>query len=98
MKNDITQLHNICPEEFKNEILTGIQKQLENFSKNFKPKEPTLWITRKEVAELLGVSLVTIHTWTQENIIHAYKIGTRVRFKKSEIENILLNSNKKLLK
>ncbi len=98
MKNDITQVHNICPEEFKNEILSGVQKQLEDFSKNFQPKEPALWITRKEVAELFGVSLVTIHNWTREGVIRAYKIGTRVRFKKSEIEDILINSNKKLLK
>src|SRR5690606_8191718 len=98
MKNDITQVHNISPEEFKNEILSGVQKQLENFSKNFKPKEPTLWITRKEAAELFGVSLVTIHNWTKEGVIRAYKIGTRVRFKKSEIEDILLNSNKRASK
>ena len=98
MKNDITQLHNICPEEFKNEILSGVQKQLEKFSQNFKPKDPITWITRKEASELIGVSLVTIHNWTKEGVIKAYKIGNRVRFKKSEIEETLLNSNKRASK
>ena len=94
MSKNITQLHSISPEQFKSEILEGISKQLKEFSKNFTPKEPTIWITRKEASELLGVSLVTIHNWTKDNIISAYKIGNRVRFRRSEIENILLNSNK----
>ncbi len=98
MSKNITQLHGVTPEQFKAEILAGVGKQLLEFSKNFKPKEPTLWITRKDASELLGVSLVTIHTWTKENVINAYKIGTRVRYKRSEIENILLNSNKRALK
>ncbi len=75
-----------------------VQKQFAEFSKNFTPKKPTIWITRNEASELLGVSLVTIHNWTKEGVINAYKIGTRVRFKRSEIENILLNSNKRASK
>lgn len=98
MDKNITQLHGITPEELKAEILAGVGKQLLEFSRNFTPKEPTLWITRKEASELIGVSLVTIHNWTKEGIIQAYKIGNRVRFKRSEIENILLQSNKRASK
>lgn len=94
MSKNITHLHEITPDQFKAEILDGISKQLLEFSKKFKPKEPNLWITRKEASELLGVSLVTIHNWTKEDIIKAYKIGNRVRFKRSDLENILLRSNK----
>ncbi|HET8885455.1 MAG TPA: helix-turn-helix domain-containing protein [Salinimicrobium sp.] len=95
MKKNITQLHNVDPEEYKREILSGVQKQLERFSKNFTPKEPNQWITRKEVSELLGVSLVTIHDWSKKGILHPYKMGNRVRFKLSEIERSLLQSNEK---
>lgn len=98
MSTHITQFHGISPKQFKAEILEGVSKQLREFSKNFKPKEPTIWITRKVAADLCGVSLVTIHNWTKEGVINAYKIGTRVRFKRSEIENILLNSNKRASK
>jgi excisionase family DNA binding protein len=98
MSKNITQLHSITPEEFKAEILEGVSKQLQEFSQNFQPKEPTIWITRQEAAELIGVSLVTIHNWTKEGVINAHKIGTRVRFKRTEIENILLNSNKRASK
>lgn len=95
MKIEVTQLHNVSPEEFKKEILLGVQKQLENFSQNFKPKEPTVWISRKDVCELLGISLVTIHDWGKKGILHPYKMGNRVRFKRSDIEQTLLQSNKK---
>jgi excisionase family DNA binding protein len=98
MSKNITQVHGVTSEQFKAEILEGVGKQLQEFSKNFTPKELTVWITRKEVSELIGVSLVTIHNWTKEGIIHAYKIGNRVRFKRSEIENILLKSNKRASK
>lgn len=97
MKN-ITQFHGTSPEQFKTEILEGVSQQLLEFSKNFKPKEPTIWLTRKEAADLFGVSLVTIHNWTKEGVINAYKIGTRIRFRRSELEQILLNSNKKASK
>ncbi len=95
MKNDITQLHNICPKELKNEILSGIQKQLDTFSQNFRPKDPTVWLSRKEVCELLGISLVTIHDWSKKGILHPFKMGNRVRFRRSDIEQTLLQSNKK---
>ena len=98
MSKNITQVHGVTSEQFKAEILEGVGKQLQEFSKNFTPKELTVWITRKDASELLGVSLVTIHNWTKEGIINAYKIGNRVRFKRSDLENILLNSNKKASK
>lgn len=98
MKKNVTQLYDVNPEEFKNDILAGVKKQLENFSENFKPKEPTAWITRKEVSVLLGVSLVTIHDWGKKNILQPYKIGNLVRFKRSDIEQVLLNSNKRTSK
>jgi excisionase family DNA binding protein len=98
MSNNITQLHGITPEQLKTEILKGISEQLEKLSQNFRPKEPTIWITRKEASELLGVSLVTIHNWGKEGIITKYKIGNRIRFRRSDLEKILLDSNEKASK
>ena len=52
-------------------------------------------LTRKETAELLGVSLVTIHDWSRSGIIHPYKLGNRTYFKRSEIMEVLNQSNPK---
>lgn len=98
MSKNITHLHGITPQKLRAEIREDIRRELQELSKNFTAKEPTLWITRKEVSDLIGVSLVTIHNWSKEGVINPYKIGNRVRFKKTEIEKILLNSNKKASK
>ena len=42
-------------------------------------------ITAKEVAKLLGVSLVSIHTWKKDGKLKFYRYGSRIRFKKSEV-------------
>ena len=43
------------------------------------------FITVKEVARLLGVSLVTVHKWKKDGKLKFYQFGSRIRFKKSEI-------------
>jgi len=91
----IIQVYEIDPEEFKEEILAGVEKLLKEFSEQFTPKQPEIWMSRKDVGELLGISLVTVYTWSKEGILKAYKIGTRVRFRRSDIEQILLDSNRK---
>ena len=95
MSKSITQLYNVDPENFKNEILLGVEKQLEKFAKNFKPKEPEVWIGRKEASEILGVTFPTLLVFNKKRIITPYKVGNRVRYKRSEIEQVILNSNKK---
>lgn len=95
MKKKIIQVYEVDPEDFKNEILEGVEKLLKEFSEQFTPKQPEIWMNRKEVGEFLGISLVTIHNWSKEGILKPYKIGTRVRFKRSDIEQMLLSSNKK---
>jgi excisionase family DNA binding protein len=47
------------------------------------------FLTRKETAALLGVSLPTLHHWTVEGKVPAYRIGTRVRYKRAEVEQSL---------
>lgn len=42
-------------------------------------------LTRKEVADLLGVTLPTLHDWTKKGLLTAYRIGNRIRYKENEI-------------
>ena len=46
-------------------------------------------LNRKETAALLGISLVTLHQWTNQGRLTAYRIGTRVRYKVDEVNNAL---------
>jgi len=50
----------------------------------------TDYITRREVARLFGISLVTVHDWTNKGILTAYKIGNKVFYKHVEVENALV--------
>ena len=46
-------------------------------------------LTRKEASKLLGVSLPTLLDWTNTGKIIGYRIASRVRYKRSELENSL---------
>lgn len=53
-----------------------------------------IFYTRKEVSELLNISYVTVHDWCKKKILHPYKMGNKTFFKKSEIIERMLNSNR----
>jgi excisionase family DNA binding protein len=42
-------------------------------------------LTRKQVCDLLSITPPTLHEWTRNGTISAYKVGTRVRYKESEV-------------
>lgn len=98
MGNSVTQLHNVTPEEFKKEILLGVEQSLIKFSKNFQPKEPSVWLTRKELKEMLSIGYTTIHEWCKKGILIPYTIGKHVRFKRSDIIELIESSKKLNLK
>jgi excisionase family DNA binding protein len=71
-----SDLREIIAETFRNEL------------QNFKPvqtTQPDALITRKETAKLLGISLPTLHTYTNEGKVQSYKVGSRVLYKQSEV-------------
>lgn len=47
------------------------------------------YITRREVANLFKITLVTVHDWTRKGLLTAYKIGNRVYYKRTEVEGAL---------
>lgn len=54
-----------------------------------KPQPDTELLTRKEAAKLLGVSLPTILDWTKTGKITGYRISSRIRYKRHELETSL---------
>lgn len=87
------QMHNISPEEFKETIMGEINKSLRALSTNLKPNEPEEYLTRKELSQILKVTLPTIHDWSKKGILKPYRIGKLIRFKKSDLENTLIQIN-----
>jgi excisionase family DNA binding protein len=65
---------------------SGIEKQLTDLAANQRPlSEPDELLTRDEVAGLLKISKVTVWEWSRKGILQPYRIGNKVRFKRSEV-------------
>lgn len=47
------------------------------------------YLSRKEVAKLLRITLPTLHDWTKLGYLKAYKMGSRVLYKPSEVSDAL---------
>ncbi len=80
------QFISVTPEQIQESILNGVKVQIEQLKKDFQPKEPTEYLTRNEVKELLKVDLSTIHNWQKKGKLRAYGISGRVYFKRHEVE------------
>lgn len=57
-------------------------------------KEPNL-LTRKETAQKLGISLITLNRRTNDGTLTSYNIGGRVLYREDELENALTENRKK---
>jgi excisionase family DNA binding protein len=96
MKNT-TILHELSPETIF-ALFEALKKQIKDLDQKFEPKEPTEYLTRKEVAKMLKCDLSTIHNWTTQGKLIPYGIGNRVYYKRSEVEAALISFGKNLSK
>ena len=93
--NNITQVHGVTPLQLKESILSDVRAELQTITQNFQPKKQPEYLTRKEVAKILKVSLVTLSDWNKKGVIKPYRLGNLIRYKRSEIEESLIAINKK---
>jgi excisionase family DNA binding protein len=69
----------------------AIQRELSDILKATTPApDPDELVTRRQAAQYLGLSLPTLHDYTLRGIIPAYRLGSRVRYRKGELLNALL--------
>jgi excisionase family DNA binding protein len=74
--------------------VTELQQMIVEAVKEATPKAPEVpnvsdgeYLSRHQVARLLGVSLVTVDKWSNEGHLQKYRIGGRMRFKGNEVKN-----------
>ena len=79
------------PEQVTDVILQGVRNEIEKLKKDFQPKEPTEYLTRHEVKDLLKCDLSTVHNWTVKGKLKPYGIGNRVYYKRSEVEAAIIS-------
>ena len=71
-------------------IAQTIQRELSDIRKANDAPDPDGLVTRKQAAVILGLSLPTLHDYTTRGIVPAYRLGSRVRYKKGDLLNCLL--------
>lgn len=81
-------------DKLRAEILQDFKKEIDQLKNEYQRKEPTAFLTRNEVSEMLKVDLSTVHNWTKSGKLKAYSIGTRVYFKRDEVEQSLIELKK----
>lgn len=77
-------------QELKTEIAGEVVNQLSGLiTQTQTPKPQTEYLTRREAAHLLGVSLPTLNEWSKNGTVKGYRIASRVRYKRAELEQSL---------
>ena len=81
-------------EEFENRIEQKLNLLRSNLvselKQEFQPKTPEEYLTRLEVSKLLKVTTATLDRWTEQGKLNRYGLGSRIFYKRSEVEMSLV--------
>ena len=67
-----------------------LSNQIKLKTKNYKiMKEEKIYLSRKQAAEILGLTPQTIYLYDRKNKIQSFRIGRNARYLKSEIEALI---------
>jgi excisionase family DNA binding protein len=81
-------------QDLRNELNLFAETIRENTPERTTTKEPE-YLTRKETANKLHISLVTLNRLTNEGILQSYKIGGRVLYKPGDVNHAISENLKK---
>jgi hypothetical protein len=75
-------------ERFSKVVDQKFQTLLTALQQKQTPKEKE-YLSRKEAAQFLSISLVTLNKFTKTGLVPGYRIASRVRYKRQELETSL---------
>lgn len=93
MKTNLIQIETTNADDFKNEIISGVITALKGYGDLSQKDNSEIILSREEAAKLLKISLVTLWDMTRKDKIPAFRIGNKVRYKKSDVLNALTQKN-----
>lgn len=76
-------------------LFADLQNQINDLKQHYEPKQPTEYLTRKEVSELLKCDLSTLWLWSKKGKLKPYGIGNRTYYKRNEIELAIVDLSRK---
>ncbi len=72
-------------DQLEQRIAEVVRKEFDARASKDKPAPQDELLSRKAAAAVLGVSLPTLHEYTQRGTLKAYRLGSRVRYKRAEL-------------
>ncbi len=81
-----TRIIDLTSSQLQELISDAVKKELAN-TQSPQPKEDDELLTLEAAASFLKVSKVTLHHWKRDGKVKFLRIGSRIRFKKSELLN-----------
>lgn len=94
MTTKTIQINEISVDELANKVADKLLIKIKGYLLD-ESKKSDMLMRRKELAEYFKVSLVTISDWSKKGILHPYRVGNRVFYKKQEILDLVNRSNPK---
>ena len=82
-------LEQVSKSELKDLIVTAVAEQFSISRQEAPPVAGVTILTRKQTAQMLGITLTTLHEWTKTGVIQGTRIGSRVRYRQSDVEDAL---------
>ena len=90
MEDKSILLTSTSPSHLVDLIDKKFKDRLVRLETKFQPKEPTIYLTRNEVAEMLKINLSSVHNWTKKGILISYGCQGRVYYKREEVEQAII--------
>jgi excisionase family DNA binding protein len=87
-----TLIHNLNAEEINN-LFVDLKKELSEIKQKLGSQKPDEYLTRSEVAKFFKCDLSTVHNWTVKGKLKAYYTGSRVYYRRDEIQSALIPIN-----
>lgn len=92
MSKQILHVESTNSDDLINKIINGVITALKGFEGQTQNNSEII-LSREEAAKLLSISLVTLWDLTRKDKIPAFRIGNKVRYKKSDVLNALTQKN-----
>jgi excisionase family DNA binding protein len=80
---DSILIRNLTVNDLQNIIRTTIREEIQIL---LPKKGDPRYLTRKEAAELLKISLPTLHEYTRHGLVKGFRIGSRILYKLEDLE------------
>lgn len=76
-------------EAFEDSLKSIIRAEIQKLEEVINLPQQEDYLSRKSVAKMLQVDLSTLHNWVKRGKLKSYGIGSRVYFKRTEVEQAL---------